>query len=83
MKSTALLLSEYGDALRKWKKMKEVREDAGENNRLKPLPPEPNPTEFGIKADDVWTIKTRDLIMRKRILPVKLSAVKLPVRRTK
>ncbi len=81
MKSTAQLLGDYSDALRKWKKMKEVREESDNAARLKPLPPEPDPAMFSLKPDDLWTIKTRDLIMSKRILPIK--TITIPARRTK
>lgn len=81
MKSTAQLLTDYADALRKWKRMKEVREDSPNANRLKPLSPEPDPATFNLKPDDFWTIKTRDLVMSKRILPIK--TVTIPARRIK
>lgn len=55
-------LERYSSALKKWGKMKQLRDGKNEKDlkRLKPIGGEPMPQEFGLDPNCRFTIQTRD-----------------------
>lgn len=73
-KSTADRLTEYGLALKKWKRAKDLRDENSKRERpakMKPLESMPTPSQFELTENE-WTEKTRKNVFKSKIPTRKL-----------